>query len=284
MGHRKNGVTTLDPETTLTEKTKTLISLRDHQRAYGKILRLVCRNTLRRMQMSKRPKENIEQMENTTGHGVEHETITASERRFHEALIEMLIQKKYVGDVLVNWLMAIPLGSLRKTYQEVFKHLKSHNKQKFSLRRGDVFLPRVGLLIEIDGEVHDSYVTKIARDSLLDDEMAKLGIRVHRIANRDVWNSSELSRHLKIVEQLIDEEIRSADFKRNEKFRRNKVSRILNQYRREGAAKFDRAYTRDGLLPSHPNLKCIVENGGYRVSIGSKGIPKKSLDLAKTIQ
>lgn len=106
--------------------------------------------------------------------------------------------------------------------------------------RPDVFLPDVGLAIEVDGRRHDSNEWQLVKDRDRDDLYASMGIWMYRLSNHDAINEGKVNGRITEIMTLI----RSL---------RNDFDRIL-----KAKAAVERGHSK--LLEKNPNLKHDLPN------------------------
>lgn len=153
---------------------------------------------------------------------------TSAERRVLETLVRAL---KFAGiscDIGSQEFVAVPMN-LRNSSEAVKKQLANVKKRfrwsKAVIRRPDISIQKHGVIIEIDGDVHDFCKKAIDSDLTRDAEYESLGCKLFAIRNEQVWDSEQLGRIIEQIKNYMLEEAATPGFQKRHAKRRKAFSR-----------------------------------------------------------
>ena len=209
------------------------------------------------------------------------QTQTAAERALIESLLPNLILRGVSGEVSIQELLIVPLSRhklLNEASQAQLKSLlRKHNSANFSLRQPDIYIERYGIVVEIDGIVHDLSDHRIRRDSTRDAEYALLGLHCLVVSNRQVYDPDMRGQLIRDILTFIEQEKARPDFIQRYQRRRTAISRARSAYRKTGPSINAGAFNR-GNVPLQPVLEAFKGRpawGGLRVNLAQGAQPKK---------
>ena len=191
---------------------------------------------------------------------------TPAENLLKQRLINMLISSGYNGDVSHGETIVIPIAQGMKRNAAINNQLKKHSENrpglKFTVRQADFMIHGLGIVIEVDGEIHNKNHS-MKRDERREAEWKCLGYDVLVILNGDVNDSLWVSRLMLELKTLIDERLAKGQGE----------DKLAYQRRRKCVSR-----ARQALAKLHPSL----DLGKFRA--GAKEIYDVATGLTATVQ
>ncbi len=139
-----------------------------------------------------------------------------------------------------------------------------------SIRRPDFAIPQYGIVIEVDGSIHENFDCKINKDVTREAEYALLDLNLFRISNDDVFNFNKLNYFLTGLINYIVQVHHQSDFKQKASARRQKLKRARDQFKNQASqidlAKFDNKWAKEQPFP-YIKTKAQPSNGGWKFEI-----------------
>ena len=159
---------------------------------------------------------------------------TGAERVFLETLLHSLRVKGFTLDVGCQECVPIPLNRYCKlsVANQLEVTIQRYPDARYSMRRPDILLLKYGLVIEIDGDVHDKKNSCIRRDITREAEYAVLECQCLVINNRQIFDPEERRRVIHEIMEFIEVEQKQADFEKRYANRRAKISRARRAYQK----------------------------------------------------
>ncbi len=118
----------------------------------------------------------------------EHERSTPTQEKLLFATLKLLRRKNFQGIVYYNCLVPAKKAN-----------------GKIILRRPDIYIPTLGLIIEDDGSAHDNCNNRIHRDLTREEYGKILRSHVIRFDSQDIEDSISFFKVMRTIEMLVDE-------------------------------------------------------------------------------
>lgn len=192
---------------------------------------------------------------------------TAADKLFLKHLIERLRFEGAINcDVDFQQSVLIPLNPIKDSYGgNVFGD--DYKDLDWVVRRPDIAILKYGMVIEIDGSVHDRSDAKISRDNSREYEYAQLGLDVLRIDREQVFNARARKLVLdEVVGRIAALEGKPELLEKSRQNRRQKMCRVLKEYCLGGARKRSAKFYRGNTL----NKKIVLPHVPSEVGYGRK--------------
>jgi very-short-patch-repair endonuclease len=167
-----------------------------------------------------------------------YERTTPTQEKLLDALLRLLHHKAFRGVVYYNCLVP-----------------SLDQRGKVILRRPDIFIPTIGLIIEDDGSAHDDCDNRVHRDLTRETYATSLRSVCIRFPSQDIADSEKLQRIMGDLSRLIDERRNDPNWNRDCNWRRFRLHKSRQWFQRSNPD-FDlgRAYFDEHSKMDEPHL------------------------------
>lgn len=199
---------------------------------------------------------------------VNQDSVTWAENTFKRALLNKLFCRGIECEVGHNQIIPVPIDYFPKSQRLD----NSRAKYGYQIIRPDFIIPKLCLVIEIDGLIHERSEKKMLKDHHREIILNKLGFDVLRVPNEAIHNfkrgkTRELEYYLSIILEIAKSAVQPS-FKAKRNRAKNKITRVRRRFRF-----FEKSLKNRVQLHSYPELKHIksaTKYGGYVYWVSKK--------------
>ena len=181
-------------------------------------------------------KEETYDPDSRTLHYARNQRPTQAETEFRDGLIRNLRANDVAVDIGYQEKLVIPLkcraSKTGAIGRQLSRLLRRYKNADHCIRCPDFLLLKYGLIIEIDGSVHDSSQRRWNRDKTREAEYALLHLRCHVVYNHQLYDDRTRTQVFKEILAYIRSEESTPGFKQRWQNRRTAVSRARNGFKR----------------------------------------------------
>lgn len=195
-----------------------------------------------------------------------HVRSTPTEEHFTKLLIRRLQASAFNGEVGAQEIIPIKLNA--KLRSELIKVHPTYKDKDFVLRRPDLIIYNVGLIIELDGKVHDNFDHRIQRDNAREYEYRSLGFELYRVGTDQLKNIDVL---LNDICLFIHAAQSNPDYLKKYQKRRTAVSRARASFKATGSSFDIGSFRKKSEIVNVPDITVPGQRqfGGIRWSINT---------------